>query len=294
MWSKFKRHPAIIRGIFHVILIILVTTKCFDWNIQNAGYSRAMRRTFTQIFGINSVSREDSPYNPILQSNHMELFTFNDTVLTLEEVLYNYLDIGNRTTANIKYATTRAPLECIDEPMPMQIKTYYWDKNSHTIKSYSTEILTTDDLDDFFYGSSNAEGTSDIGTTPYRSSYEDDNDGDNEYLRGYFESLVRFQVHLSLCNIDKNQGTTMNKYNIWKVIVHYDFVNQVYLDVKVDAVLQSSSQNPMTEDPSGYRDPIVWTEIFVLVFGGIYCVFVLKVRVLLYDMIDNHITGCSV
>jgi hypothetical protein len=355
--SDWKNHPATIRGVFHVIILILLTTKCFDWNKENAAYTRAMRSTFTQIFGINSIADyeipttqtdtdDDAPttmardgyggmfvYHPTLQSNHMELFTFNETVHMLEEVLSNYLEIGNRSTATLQYATTESPLVCIESPMPMKIETYYWDDNAHKVKTYGDEVLTFEDLYMFIYGIEGSERgrrrldvQQPTSRRRYRQKqYTDKQQGNSarrskrkelsertkdEYQRNdrrrklqrttilkesvspeeqhwmnYFQDLVNFQIHLSLCNIDKNQGTVMNKYNIWKVIIDYEFVNQIYLNIKVDSFLISSSQNPLTTDSSGVEDPVVWTEIFVILVGIMYGVLVIKVKNLFFPSV---------
>jgi hypothetical protein len=241
----------IVRALLHGVLIILVTIHCIDWNVNNAVYVRSMRRTFTQLFGIDTVTTANPALGFSSKGAHMELFTFNETFDALQRLRDNYYLLANRSTANLQYASSKtSDVFCSSTPsQPILLATYHWDSHMR-LRKYVQEVnLTT-----------NLALLSSAGP------------------RAYFAELYKLENTMYLCSVDEQTKSSMgNKYNKWKVQVTYSFQNQMYLDVQVVSSLLESRRQ-LDTNAFTVNQLFVWIDILTLLFGSVYLVFVLKVR----------------
>lgn len=239
-------HPIYLRAFLHVIILVLITTKVIDWNVENAAYSRSCRQSFQQLFVGDSLPLYASP-----TSDHTQFYTFTEATKAVERVLYVYNHIADLSTARFLYGKgEQSSAACSEAPYFILATTQYWSANQR-IQSYDLEL----------HNSSSLSFITNDPTT-------------------YFESLHSLKLTFYLCQVE-SFASRENKYNNWRVDIQYLFESQMFLGVSVDAKLVFSERSighkdQLTDETTNF---ITYIEILLVIFNMVYILYILQVKV---------------
>ena len=226
------------RAVLHAALVLILTTKIIIFNLEDSSYTRSMNKNWSYYF---------NPYGWNKPHNNVQLFTVNDTVHALNDMLSTYGQLSNISLATFTYRHSAGGY-CQDTPTIIQAETLYWiDANS--LGSYITDITSPEDLDFI-----------------------------TQNTTSYFRSLDTLKLTMWLCNTHDvanpysiSGKPTHTRCYMWAVQILYRFVSQTYINVEINDELNGACTG--TETALLYsQSHSIWLEVSSLLVAVLYLV----------------------
>lgn len=237
---KEQQRELFTRLFLHILLIVFITIKIFDWNILNADYGRSLNRTYFFLFGTEAMI--ESP-------NNNQIYTYDEFYGALTRVMTEYHNIQSTSVSNFQYGYRDKPGsgDCSSSPESLTVTTFYWSDSTH-IHSYKKEVSNMADFDFIF------------------------ND-----TASYFSSLDSIRIGFDLCNYQPQTLSYLasSSCNYWQIHIIYKFIAQLYLEVSIDSNMDKSCSGMNVHE--ALHDYITIIEIFTLFTCIVYCIYILKV-----------------
>lgn len=223
-----------IRLLLHIILTALLTAKVVIWNNVDADYHRTFSQTFFYLFGTPAMKQS---------SMNNQLYTYNETIASLENVIETYMNINNYSTALYQFGQRRNGFECSVEPPPIIATTTYYTDATHE-ESYEVAVVGVDDLTFI-----------------------------TQDTKSYFYNLKSINLQFDLCNIMYDT----NECNYWKLSVEYQFIAQLYLQVMISSKLDPSCSSDNRQYTTYLQNPFFSVELVIIIFAISYLILCIQV-----------------
>jgi hypothetical protein len=234
-----------VRFVLHLLLLVFITIKIFDWNVLNADYGRSMRRTFLFLFETDAM---------IDSSSNNQIFEYDEFYDALEKVLNAYGNARSISVSDLAYGyrDKSGGNSCREEPQSLTAQTFFWSDSTH-LHSYSNEITS---MNDFAY------------------IFDDP--------AAYFNTLDSLHVEFDLCNYQQPTYSYLSSSNCnyWQIHITYKFIAQLYLEVEIASDMDKSCSGMTVQET--LHDYISVIEIFTLITSLIYALYIIKVSVAIF------------
>lgn len=234
-----KKSIKMIRAFLHGSLSALFTLKLLFWNYTKARYIRSVDESLAFAFS--------TPFEEIQRLQRFQLFNINETILFLDQVVWNYKNIQNISVAEFQYGKlVNNGRDCFSSPQALTLYTYHWTDSFSIVEN---RYSISDYIDLNF-----------IRSNPVT----------------YFETLDSLKFSFSLCNFPRSYVyMNENQCNYWSTDVMYQMISSLYVEVTIQSVLEDSCTATDTQTVNRFS---VWCDIWLFVLAIIYFRFICLVR----------------
>lgn len=227
------------RAVLHGLLIALFTLKLLFWNYTKARYIRSVDEGLAFAFS--------TPFEEIQRLQRFQLFNINETILFLDQIVWNYNNIQNVSVAEFQYGRlVNSGRDCFSSPQALTLYTYHWTA-SYSVVENLYEITDYKDLDF-------------VRSNPV----------------SFFETLDSLRFSLSLCNFPHSYVyMDENQCNYWNTDIVYRMISSLYVEVSIQSNLEDSCTATDKQTVNRFS---VWCDIWLFVLSLLYSRFICLVR----------------